>query len=726
MSRESERCNRCINNELECAFQQPARAKHRFRPYPDATAPTVSSHRPPGTQKSNHHLDPQEPPVTAEVRTRILAALATLKGRRGSPFTFVAAGNTPRLVTDERDQDSQVDQAQGNGTSQVDEPSLPLTSILRPLGRSVQQCHEQAAERVTMPSYVSALSLGHTISDPIASGALSLAASSAFYNYFLREMNAKWEYVLDPRADGHDAVRRRSPLLFACILFCAAKFAQFRDGSIINVPDTFLQTRLCSVTRNLAVRAFAEGSRAIETMQAFYLLACWKEVDDDVSYLHCGYAFRVLHDLDLQGSGGGEEYIARRRRTWLALYRQEKQQSLFFVRGASLVSEDDDGSNFVGDWRAWRGMPHAIPLDAFSCCSAELRRTQARIQRMIRNSSSEMLSCLSDMMEADLVEWRSRWQSRMNSSNKDSPVLANVMANNDDTAKPDDALFSPGVQHFELLHSLWEHSVRLNLASAMLRRALGAAVAVSTAPADDVSQLAGHSSSARLPSLRSLESRTVVDMFSNDIVGLRGSIEGAFGTLRQLGRFLPQDLRRAPDTVVLLGPNAALFLCLLLCLPCKGLLGPAFQRTTIGLISSTAQHFRGAVESPQDTMSLHADYLESLEAVLIPSRSDSVAPQASTAETGRQGTLGMSMRDGIPRDMNITDAPDFAAESAAQVLASGFAPVNNGEVHHAEQVQQPMPDDYGGLMQQFDVQSLANLLNPAYFTDGVDFNLDAF
>ncbi|KAL4757494.1 uncharacterized protein BDW70DRAFT_163519 [Aspergillus foveolatus] len=56
----------------------------------------------------------------------------------------------------------------------------------------------------------------------------------------------------------------------------SSKFANAVDAGLVSASDPFLQTRLCSLARNLVVKSLAEGDRTIETMQALYLLDCWR------------------------------------------------------------------------------------------------------------------------------------------------------------------------------------------------------------------------------------------------------------------------------------------------------------------------------------------------------------------------------------------------------------------------------------------------------------------
>jgi hypothetical protein len=196
------------------------------------------------------------------------------------------------------------------------------------------------------------------------------------------------------------------------------------------------------------------------------------------------------------------------------------------------------------------------------------------------------------------------------------------------------------------------------------------------------------------PTLTSLglDLTAIEQVLSPDIAGLSSSVKGAFGTLNCLLEFPLDDLRRAPDAVLLLAPNAALFLCLLLCLPCNGILGPSFQRTAVGLIRDTAKHVGESVKSPQDTVALTAAYLDSLVDLL-----HQPATEAST--TTQEMIMPLSF-----------DLPDFSIPTgglgvddttlqAAQVLAGGMGGFNSnlGE------------DD------AMHIQSLSNLLDGSFF-----------
>ncbi|KAH6892185.1 hypothetical protein B0T10DRAFT_537306 [Thelonectria olida] len=710
ISQRSDRCDRCTTNKTDCVFAQPKRARIRVHPHSRRlrrTSPSPSTARDnaaapqpptPASYEPRRLAHSQQPLITPEIRARIVATLATLKGKRGAPFSFITSGDRLEESTNVENH-----QQQPFEHSQSTVPSLKLSWLLRPLkvgGRThAGDDVRQPTPWVKMPSYLASMTLGQTISDPIEDGILTQTVSVALFQHFMLEMNAKWEYVLDPCFDTHDDVRRRSRLLFATVLFCSSKFASYLNGNLVPATDPFLQSRLCSLARNLAIKTFAQGDRSIETMQAFYLLVCWKDADDDVSYLHSGYAFRILHDLDLDQCHGDKRQTARRRRTWLALFRQDKQQSLFFMRRATLSLGDEDPS-FVGYLDTWLKMPHALPQDFVACCSADLRRIQAKLRVMVHKASSAMLPCLLELMDSELSRWKSMWETHFGGIGRLHP----------DDVSLDRRLLHPGKSHLRTLMGLWDSSVRLNVASAILRQALIASV---TSSLRANGQSPPSTFRLDLPGIPAIE-----EVLSPDVPGLSSSVEGGFGTLRSLLAFPVEDLRRAPDSTLLLGPNAALFLCLLLCLPCNGVIGPAFQRTAVSLIQEVARHVGQAVQSPQDTVSLHSAHLDSLVNLLGPATPQ--WPPNSHEMMGSLSTFDLPQSHMDASDLHI----DETALEAAQVLAGGMGGLQcNVDDNDAMFNLGSEPE------QMLHMQSLANLLDTSFFSEmeplSVEVNGDA-
>ncbi|KAI9159124.1 hypothetical protein HJFPF1_07132 [Paramyrothecium foliicola] len=651
----------------------PSPGIQRGSPTQAGPGPTIDSasqrqmrHGPPPRQSHSHikslQIQPLQSLITGEVQAKLIAALATLRGKKGAPFSFVTSGDVPTFSS------VPVQESGPEVTArQQQQPSLRLSWLLKHLAST------SASPR-----------RGQTIIDPAEGGIITHPASKALIDYFMLEINAKWEYILDPHVDTYDSVCRRSPIVFVTILFCSSKFTNYVDGALVPTTDPSLQSRLCTLVRKLAVRNFAEGNRSLETMQAFYILACRKEQDDDVSYLHSGYAFRILQDADLEQPDCDDPRAVRLWRTWLGLFRQDKQQSLFFLKRAFFGPGSDGGMSSSSNFKAWLRNSHALPLDSVASCCADLRRIQANMRAIVHKASAAMEPCLLDLMESEWSRWNSTWQESLYGNVDDMRTSGQPVFNG--------KMLLPGGWRIRTLMKLYESSVRLNVASAIFRQALIASAAT-------LSRF-NRESTAPL----SLDLPSVVQLLATGVLGLRGSIQGAFGTLAQLSSFPEDDLRRSPDAVLLLGPSAALLLCLLLCLPCRGLLGSAFQKASIGLISDIAQHMSQAVQSPQDIVALHANYLESLIQIMGPAAQAS-APEWRNSATSQQAPSSIVPQDGLGQVHH-----DDGVIEAANVLTSGMAASQGDALDYV--------DAMFGLStgQEHDLhwQSLANLLEPDY------------
>lgn len=171
ISQRRDRCDRCITNDFECVFAQTKRARVRTQPYPqrprpkprageDDNRPSVdevtsttniasSSQNEPSSvhlpRRSNGHRaisvdsqpqlsQRQQPVITNAVRARVIAALATLKGKRGAPFSFVTSGDNPAfsLGPGANDGPARDSEPESFEHSQVIPYSLKLSWLLRP------------------------------------------------------------------------------------------------------------------------------------------------------------------------------------------------------------------------------------------------------------------------------------------------------------------------------------------------------------------------------------------------------------------------------------------------------------------------------------------------------------------------------------------------------------------------------------------------------------------
>lgn len=293
---------------------------------------------------------------------------------------------------------------------------------------------------------------------------------------------------------------------------------------------------------------------------------------------------------------------------------------------------------------------------------------------MVQKSSTHILPCLLDLLDLEIIKWKSTWEDQLEIGERWQ-----------NEAQGDcQSILYPGKTHIQNLLGLWESSVKLSVASEILRQSLWESLKTST----------------------TLDVHSIGNILTTDIPGLRDSIEGALDTLRYLVSFPPSDLRRSPDSVLLLGPHAALFIILILGLPCNGLIGPSLQHLAVDMVRKTAHHIAASVQSTQDIIRLHSAYLNSL-VDLLDSRSSSCNPPQSLDGPSASVTAPRGL--GLEEDSSM---PDSETLQAAQMLACGMRTVDSG----VGVDENSFPFTAEG-MTDLDVQSLANLLEPNGFWD---------
>lgn len=133
----------------------------------------------------------------------------------------------------------------------------------------------------------------------------------------------------DPKLHTFEYVQQRSPFLLTSILAAAAR--------AFHPP---LHSALRAHTEHLLAKAFTQGTKSPETVQAILVSTYWKEPDDTRSWLLIGYAIRMCIELGWHKLGTitpallqGETSIRIReemntRRTWLILFVYDRRQVL--------------------------------------------------------------------------------------------------------------------------------------------------------------------------------------------------------------------------------------------------------------------------------------------------------------------------------------------------------------------------------------------------------------
>jgi hypothetical protein len=90
---------------------------------------------------------------------------------------------------------------------------------------------------------------------------------------------------LNPFVNLFDAVlhtaqylRQKSPFLFTTVIMASMKYFH---------PTTYQQCK--KIAHEMAIQAFADGSKSVETCQAFACLTYWRESDENRTWQYIGY-----------------------------------------------------------------------------------------------------------------------------------------------------------------------------------------------------------------------------------------------------------------------------------------------------------------------------------------------------------------------------------------------------------------------------------------------------
>lgn len=132
--------------------------------------------------------------------------------------------------------------------------------------------HKHAQSQSSSKSFPAPLGL-----DPITAGILDENQATVLFDLVFLRLNP-FINLFDPALHSVHYVRSRCPLLFTTLIMAGAKFFK---------PELY---RPCQKLANdLSIRAFAEGWKSVEVVQAFACLVYWREPDDTRTWTYIGY-----------------------------------------------------------------------------------------------------------------------------------------------------------------------------------------------------------------------------------------------------------------------------------------------------------------------------------------------------------------------------------------------------------------------------------------------------
>jgi hypothetical protein len=149
-------------------------------------------------------------------------------------------------------------------------------TILNPEdGPSVQDPLSQRGNSHTPPQ-IRIAPIPPGLNDPVTAGIITEKDAHVLFDLIYLRLNP-FINLFDPALHTVAYVRSKCPFLFTTLVMAGCKFFRHEDF------------RACQKLANdFAIRAFAEGWKRIEVVQAFACLTYWKDYDDKVHIPSCG------------------------------------------------------------------------------------------------------------------------------------------------------------------------------------------------------------------------------------------------------------------------------------------------------------------------------------------------------------------------------------------------------------------------------------------------------
>ncbi|EIN07589.1 hypothetical protein PUNSTDRAFT_126610 [Punctularia strigosozonata HHB-11173 SS5] len=260
-------------------------------------------------------------------------------------------------------------------------------------------------------------SASNSPADPIDAGLLTLHDATTLFDLIFLRFNP-FICLFDPALHSVTYVRSRSPFLFTVLLMAGCKFFK---------PELYRQVQ--KLAQEMAVRAFAEGWKSVEVVQAFACLTYWKEPDDTRTWTYIGYACRMAVELGLnryvpaRHLHGETEFALRERRnrerTYLVLFVHDR--SLSMQTGRQWMLPEDDLVRHSATWHEEGGSP-IRPEDVIVAAFVQLRRIAGETTDVFylhkggsgNTSHSDVnYEVLLRNCNGKLTQWMDTWQHEM-------------------------------------------------------------------------------------------------------------------------------------------------------------------------------------------------------------------------------------------------------------------------------------------------------------------------
>ncbi|KAG1778609.1 fungal-specific transcription factor domain-containing protein [Suillus placidus] len=223
----------------------------------------------------------------------------------------------------------------------------------------------------------------------------------------------------------------KAKILFDAIFLRLNPFINLFDPALHSVAYCAECLRLAN---ELAVRAFAEGWKRVEVIQAFSCLTYWREQEDNRTWMYIGYACRMAVELGLnryhaKPPAHETDFQLRERRnrerTYLVLFVHDR--SLSMQTGRHWMLPEDDFIRHSETWHEQGGLPIRCE-DVIVSAFTQLRRIATEATDMFHTNrslsdggnSQVNIDMVLKNCNGKLALWTSTWEHEMRKANGES------------------------------------------------------------------------------------------------------------------------------------------------------------------------------------------------------------------------------------------------------------------------------------------------------------------
>ncbi|KAK7440278.1 hypothetical protein VKT23_017218 [Stygiomarasmius scandens] len=218
--------------------------------------------------------------------------------------------------------------------------------------------------------------------DPVSAGIMDEEQAKVLFDLIFLRLNP-FINLFDPSLHSVHYVRSKSPFLFTVLLMAGCKFFK---------PDLFKPCQ--KLANEFATKAFSEGWKTVEVVQAFACLTYWRDPDDNRTWTFIGYACRMAVELGLNRyvahppPNESEIQLSERRnreRTYLVLFVHDR--SLSTQTGRNWMLPEDEFIRHSADWHK-QGGSTIRPEDVIVAAFVQLRHIAAETTEIFHTSSN--------------------------------------------------------------------------------------------------------------------------------------------------------------------------------------------------------------------------------------------------------------------------------------------------------------------------------------------------